>query len=76
MIPILLAFGFGEITHLEGGELPNKGRYGCVASAKPRLETITPKNLMPGQEVPKNLRLMTEQVFMTFGVPNLKIFSK
>ena len=36
MIPILLAFD--DITHFEGGGggLPNKGRYGCVASAKPR----------------------------------------
>ena len=78
VIPILLAFGFGEITNLEGGgggkELPNKGRYGCTASAKPRLETISPKNLMPGQKVPKNL--MTGQVFMTSGVPNMKILSK
>ena len=76
MIPVLLAFGFGGITHLEGGggELPNKGRYGYAASAKPRLETISPKNLMPGQKVPTNLK--TGQVFMTSGVPNLKIFSK
>ena len=32
------------------------------------------KNLMPGQKVPKNL--MTGQVFITFRVPKLKIFSK
>ena len=53
MIPILLAFG--EITHFEGGgggggQLPNKGWYGCAASAKPWLGTISPKNLMPGQK--------------------------
>ena len=48
MIPILLAFG--EITDFEGGRLPDKGRYGCVASAKPRPGTISPKNLMPGQK--------------------------
>ena len=33
-----------------GGRLPNKGRYGCAASAKPRSETVSPKNLMPGQK--------------------------
>ena len=27
----------------EGGRLPNKGRYGCVASAKSRPGTISPK---------------------------------
>ena len=49
MIPILLAFG--EITHFEGGgQLPNKGRYRCVASAKPRPGTISPKNLIPRQK--------------------------
>ena len=29
--------------------LPNKGRYGCAASAKPRPGKISPNNLMPGQ---------------------------
>ena len=49
MIPILLAFG--EITHFGGGgAVPNKGRYGCVASAIPWPGTISPKNLMPGQK--------------------------
>ena len=50
VVPILLAFG--EITHFEGGggRLPNKGRYGCAASSKPRPGTISPKNLMPGQK--------------------------
>ena len=50
VIPILLAFG--EIAHFEGAgrRLPNKGRYECAASAKPRLETISPQNLMPGQK--------------------------
>ena len=33
-----------------GGGLPNKGRYGCAASAKPRPGKISPKNLMPGQK--------------------------
>ena len=33
-----------------GGGLPNKGRYGCVASAKPRPAKISPKNLIPGQK--------------------------
>ena len=33
-----------------GGRLPNKGRYGCVASAKPGPGKIPPKNLMPGQK--------------------------
>ena len=26
-----------------GGGLPNKGRYGCAASTKPRLGKISPK---------------------------------
>ena len=69
--PILLAFG--EITHFKGGGLPNKGRYGCAASAKPRPGTISPKKPNASAKVPKNL--MTGQVFMTFRVPNLKIFS-
>ena len=73
MIPIL--FPFGEIAHFEGGgALPNKGRYGCAASAKPRSEAVSPKNLMPGQKLPKNL--MTGQVFMISGVPNFKTFNK
>ena len=33
-----------------GGRLPNKGRYGRAASAKPRPGNISPKNLMPGQK--------------------------
>ena len=33
-----------------------------------------PKNLMPGQKVPKTL--MTGQDFMNFRVPKLEIFSK
>ena len=57
-----------------GGGLPNKGRYGCAVSAKPSPGKISPQNLMPEQKVPKNL--MTGQVFMTFRVPKLKIFSK
>ena len=47
-----------------GRRLPNKGRYGCAASAKPRPGKISQKNLMPGQKVPQNR--MTGQVFMTF----------
>ena len=43
-----------KITHFEvgGGRLPNKGRYGCAVSAKPRARpgTISPKNLIPGQK--------------------------
>ena len=31
------------------GRLPNKDRYGCVVSAKPRPGKISQKNLMPGQ---------------------------
>ena len=57
-----------------GGRLPNKGRYRCAASAKPRPGKISQKNLMPGQKSAKNL--MTGQVFMTLKVPKLKIFSK
>ena len=71
MIPILLAFG--EITHFEGrggGRRPNKGRYGYVASAKPRLSTISPKDLMPGQK--RSAQKPNDQT----RVPNLKIFSK
>ena len=33
-----------------GGGTPNKGRYRCAASAKPRLGKISQKNLMPGQK--------------------------
>ena len=33
-----------------GGGLPNKCRYGCAASAKPRPGKISPRNLMPGQK--------------------------
>ena len=33
-----------------GGRLPNRDRYGCAASAKPRPGKISPKNLMPGQK--------------------------
>ena len=33
-----------------GGGLPNKGRYGCAGSAKPRPGKISQKNLMPGQK--------------------------
>ena len=72
VIPVLLAFD--EITHFGGGRLPNKGRYGCVASAKPSPGTIPQKTLFLGKKVPENL--MTGQVFMTFRVPDLKIFSK
>ena len=57
-----------------GGRLPNKSRYGCVASAKPSPGKISQKNLMPGQITAKNL--MTRQVFITFRVPKLKFFSK
>ena len=32
------------------GGLPNKGRYRCAVSAKPRPGKISPKNLMPGQQ--------------------------
>ena len=38
-----------------GGQLPNKSRYGCVASAKPSPGKISQKNLMPGQITAKNL---------------------
>ena len=31
-------------------EQPNKGKYGCAASAKPRLGKFAPKNLMPEQK--------------------------
>ena len=57
-----------------GVGLPNKGRYGFAATAKPRPGKISQRNLMPWQKVPKNL--MTGQVFITFKVPKLKIFSK
>ena len=57
-----------------GGRFPNKGRYGCAASAKPRPDKIFPKNPMPRQKMPKNL--MTGQVLMNFRVPELEIFSK
>ena len=33
-----------------GGRLPNKGRYGCAASAKRRPGKISQKNLMPWQK--------------------------
>ena len=33
-----------------GGRLPDKGRYGCAPSAKPRPGKISPKILMPGQK--------------------------
>ena len=44
-------FGF-DISRRDwgGGGLPNKGRYRCAASAKPRAGKISPKNLMPGQK--------------------------
>ena len=35
---------------MRGGRLPNKGRYGCAASAKPRPGKISSKNLMPRQK--------------------------
>ena len=57
-----------------GGDFPNKGMYGCVASAKPSPGKISRKNLMHGQITAKNL--MTRQVFITFRVPKLKFFSK
>ena len=33
-----------------GGVHPNKVRYGCVLSAKPRPGKISKRNLMPGQK--------------------------
>ena len=33
-----------------GRRLPNKGRYRCAVSAKPRPGKICPKNLMPTQK--------------------------
>ena len=52
----------------------NKGRYGCVASAKPRPGKISPENLMPGQKMPKNP--MIGQVFMDFRDSKFEILSK
>ena len=77
--PNVSDLSFWAIHRLMWGELmpqnlDNEGRYGCAASAKPRLETISPRNLIPGQKSPKNL--MTGQVFMTSRVTNLKIFNK
>ena len=57
-----------------GGRLPNKGRYGCVASAKPRPDKIFPKKPNAQAKMPQNL--ITGQVFMNFRVPELEIFSK
>ena len=56
-----------------GGWLPNKGWYGCAASAKPRPGKISQKNLMPRQKVPKNL--MSGQVFMNLRLPKLEFFT-
>ena len=58
-------------TRRGGGRLPNKGRYGYAANAKPRPGKISPLNLMPGQK-----SAITGQVFMSFRVPKLEIVSK
>ena len=58
-----------------GGRLPSKGRYRCAVSAKPRPGKISHKK--PNARAKKVLKiLMTGQVFMTFKVPKLNIFSK
>ena len=57
-----------------GGRLPNKVRYGCATSAKPRPGKISPKNLMPGQKSAQKPNDWAR--FLDFRVPKLKIFSK
>ena len=47
-----------------GEQISYKSRYGCAASAEARLHKISPKNLIPRQQMPQNL--MTSQVFMKF----------
>ena len=47
---ISLIEGGGGGGGVREGVLPNKGRYGCVASAKPRPGKISLENLMPGQK--------------------------
>ena len=40
-----------QVEHFpKGGGLPNKGGYGCAASAKPRPGKISQENPMPGQK--------------------------
>ena len=36
-----------------GGRIPNEGRYGCEASAKPWPDKIFPKTQCPGKKCPK-----------------------
>ena len=57
-----------------GGGLPNKGSYGCAASAEPRPAKISPKNLMPGQKSAQKPN--DREVFMNFRVPKLGFFGK
>ena len=39
-----------DVVFMRGGRLPNKGRYGCAASAKPGRGKISQKDLMPRQK--------------------------
>ena len=57
-----------------GEQISHKSRYGCAASAESRLHKISPKNLIPKQQMPQNL--MTSQVFMKFRVKISEFFNK
>ena len=57
-----------------GEQISHKSRYGCAASAESRLHKISPKNLIPRQQMPQNL--MTSQVFMKFRVKISEFFNE
>ena len=61
-----------EFSSWGGGGLLNRGRYGCAASAKPRLGKISRKNPMPEQKSAQEP--MTGQIFLNFRVPKTGIF--
>ena len=52
MLPLMGGGGGGDSRKKVGTDvrLSNKGRYGCAASAKPKQDKISQKNLMPGQK--------------------------
>ena len=68
-IPVLQDFSM-----IGGEQISYKSRYGCAASAESRLHKISPKNLIPRQQMPQNL--MTIQVFMKFRVKISEFFNK
>ena len=77
-IPVWVKNGIAQFDLLSpisggGDSLIKAGRYGCAVSAKPRQGKISRKKQCLGKTVSKNL--MTGQVFITFKMPKLKIFS-